>query len=51
MAATVKQNVQDDEFVDMKNMVNNIDKYSEGGVVKENKSEEGNLGFIDEEVI
>lgn len=51
MAATVKQNVKDDEFVDMKNMVNNVDKYSEGAVVKEEASEVENLGFIDEEEI
>ena len=50
-AATEKQNVQDDDFVDMKMMAGNIDKYSEGNVVKEEKSEEEPLGFMDEEEI
>lgn len=51
-AATVKQNVQDDEFVDMKKMIDeNPDKYSEGNVVKNEASEEEHLGFMDEEEI
>lgn len=50
-AATVKQNQQDDEFVDMKKMIDeNPDKYSEGNVVKNEQSEDENLGFMDEEI-
>jgi len=50
-AATVKQNVKDDEFDDMKkNIQENPDKYSEGNVVKNEPSEEEDLGFMDEEI-
>lgn len=50
-AATEKQNALEDDFVDMKNVAGNIDKYSEGNVVKDDPSEEENLGFMDEEEI
>ena len=35
----------------MKMMAGNIDKYSEGNVVKDEQSEEEHLGFMDEEEI